>query len=119
MREVGAYAASLRLCNELAPTQWWHSAELAPTQKLAPTLVLKNWPQTPVLTKLSRGVALTLTAAKRRLRRLVIETIFYILRKRASLGRTLQVPENRFLMIRAKVTLTDLARVRSFQRRWS
>jgi hypothetical protein len=35
----------LRLRGKLAPTQQWHSAQLAPTQKLAPMLVLKNWPQ--------------------------------------------------------------------------
>jgi hypothetical protein len=35
----------LCLRGELAPTQWWHLAELAPMRELAPTLVLKNWPQ--------------------------------------------------------------------------
>jgi hypothetical protein len=34
-----------RLRGKLAPTQWWHLAELAPTCELGPTLVLKNWPQ--------------------------------------------------------------------------
>jgi hypothetical protein len=34
----------LRLCGKLAPLQRWHLAELAPTRKLAPMLVLKNCP---------------------------------------------------------------------------
>jgi hypothetical protein len=32
----------LRLHGELAPTQRWHSAELAPTRELTPTRVLKK-----------------------------------------------------------------------------
>jgi hypothetical protein len=45
----------LRLRGKLAPTQWWHSAqlvpmrELAPAQKLAPALFKKNWPLDPIL----------------------------------------------------------------------
>jgi hypothetical protein len=35
----------LRLRGELVPMQRWHSAELVPTRKLAPMLVLKNSPQ--------------------------------------------------------------------------
>jgi hypothetical protein len=35
---------SLRLRGELAPTQWWRLAQLAPTRELAPAEVLKNCP---------------------------------------------------------------------------
>jgi hypothetical protein len=46
------------LCGELAPTQWWHLAELAPMRKLAPmhklapTLVLKKLPSASVIRNL-------------------------------------------------------------------
>jgi hypothetical protein len=45
----------LRLRAELAPTQRWHLAELAPMRELAPTLVLKNFPQRPILNFAPRG----------------------------------------------------------------
>jgi hypothetical protein len=40
---------SSRLCGELAPTQQWSPAQLAPMRELTPTGVLKNRPLEPIL----------------------------------------------------------------------
>jgi hypothetical protein len=40
--EASFLKVSLRLCSELAPTQRWSPAQLAPTRKLAPTGVFKK-----------------------------------------------------------------------------
>jgi hypothetical protein len=42
--EASFLKVSLRLRGELAPTQRWRPAQLAPTRELAPTEVLKNCP---------------------------------------------------------------------------
>jgi hypothetical protein len=62
--------------------------------------VLANQPPVPCSSKLSWGVAPSSSASWPKLVRSVSETFFYILHKRASLGQTLQVPEQSFVLRR-------------------